>query len=636
MFGRSRHERRSLGSGLPCDGYAQPLDPQYAERPTEAHDRSELSQHPLECVEADAVDLDVDVLRIESQKPIANGSAPVRPRKRRVVDLEDSVGQHGAHRSKRSDVREPSSPVIPDPLCCIRALAPCEQREPIQVTHPPTTDVFDKVRLPRAVDAYLREANPWWQGLPGRVLPPYRRWVFDTLVRRVDAAVAPAIVLRGARQVGKTTLLEQMIDFLIREREIDPRQIFRVQFDELPPLRDLSTPILDIVRWYQNRILECTLNEAAHAGRPVYIFLDEVQNLRDWAPQLKALVDHHTVQVVVTGSSALRIEAGRDSLAGRIASLELGTLLLREIIGLRLGSTIEPLLALNGTQPLAELAFWRAIGPHGDAHRAERDEAFAIFSERGGYPLVHARPRAEWPELADQLNETVIRRVIQHDLRMGDRGRRRDQALLEEVFRLACRYAGQAPGQAKLVAEIRHALSGNVGWQRVLSYLKFLDGSLLMRMVRPLELRLKKTRGPSKLCIVDHGLRASWLEESIPVDPGRLEQHPHLTDLAGHIAESIAGVFLTSIPGLDVAHFPERPTEPEVDFVLTIGEHRIPVEIKYRRRIDAHRDTLGLRSFLEKTHYHAPFGVLVTMLDGVEIPDPRIVPVSLRSLLLIR
>ena len=53
------------------------------------------------------------------------------------------------------------------------------------------------------------------------------------------------------------------------------------------------------------------------------------------APQLKAIVDHHTLRVVVTGSSALRIEAGRDSLAGRITTLEIGTLLLREIAGLR-------------------------------------------------------------------------------------------------------------------------------------------------------------------------------------------------------------------------------------------------------------------------------------------------------------
>lgn len=497
-------------------------------------------------------------------------------------------------------------------------------------------DLFDKVRLPPEIDAHLRETNPWWQGLPGRVLPPYRRWVFATMLRRLDAKVAPAIVLRGARQVGKTTLQEQTIQFLLTERRVDPRRILRVQFDELPPLRGIETPILDILRWYQNRILGRTLNEAAHAGEPAYVFLDEVQNLPDWAPQLKALVDHHTVQVVVTGSSALRIEAGKDSLAGRIASLELGTLLLREIAGLRYGDTIEPLLPSNGLQLLIAIDLWRGIEAHGIVHREARDRAFAAFSERGGYPLVHTRPEAAWPELADQLNETVIRRVIQHDLRLGERGRRRDQTLLEEVFRLGCRYAGQAPSQAMLLAEVKHALRANIGWQRILSYLRFLEGSLLLRLVRPLELRLKKVRGPAKLCVVDHGLRASWLEESIPLDPVRLEEVPHLTDLAGHIAESVVGAFFTGIPNLDVAHFPERAAEPEVDFVLTIGEKRIPVEVKYRRRIDPHRDTLGLRSFLEKTHYNAPFAVLVTMLEDVEIPDRRIVPVSLRSLLLTR
>lgn len=499
-----------------------------------------------------------------------------------------------------------------------------------------TADLFDKIRLPPAVDAHLRDTNPWWEGLPGRVLPRYRRWIFESMLRRLDAGVAPAIVLRGARQVGKTTLQEQTIQFLLNERGIEPTRIFRVQFDELPPLRGMDTPILEIVRWYQNRILGRTLNQAAHDGQPAFIFLDEVQNLREWAPQIKALVDHNTVHVVVTGSSALRIEAGRDSLAGRITSLELGTLLLREIVGLRFGEEIEPLLPPNGLQPLLEIEFWRSIEAHANAHRELRDEAFAAFSERGGYPLVHARPQAAWSELADQLNETVIRRVIQHDLRMGDRGRRRNQTLLEEVFRLGCRYAGQAPSPAKLIQEINLAVRDNIGWQRIWSYLRFLEGSLLLRLVRPLELRLKKTRGPSKLCVVDHGLRASWLEENIPLDPSHLEQAPHLFDLAGHIAESVAGAFFTGIPGLDIAYFPERATEPEVDFVLTVGERRIPVEIKYRRRIDPLRDTLGLRAFLEKSHYNAPFAVLVTMVEGVEIPDPRIVPVSLRSLLLAR
>ena len=43
-----------------------------------------------------------------------------------------------------------------------------------------------------------------------------------------------------------------------------------------------------------------------------------------------------------------------------------------------------------------------------------------------------------------------------------------------------------------------------------------------------------------------------------------------------------------------------------------------------------------MRAFLEKTVYNAPFGVLVTMEDNIRVDDPRIVPVSLRSLMLLR
>jgi predicted AAA+ superfamily ATPase len=108
-----------------------------------------------------------------------------------------------------------------------------------------------------------------------------------------------------------------------------------------------------------------------------------------------------------------------------------------------------------------------------------------------------------------------------------------------------------------------------------------------------------------------------------------------LSDLAGHIAESTVGYFLRSIPGLDVAHFPARSTEPEVDFVLTIGQHRIPLEVKYRRRIHP-RDLQGLRSFIAQSHYNAPFGILVTLMDEDVVDDPGIVSLSLSTLLLMR
>lgn len=461
-----------------------------------------------------------------------------------------------------------------------------------------------------------------------------RRWAFEPALSGVKRGLAPVTVLRGPRQIGKTTLVNQIIHTLLDEG-VAAERIFRIQFDELPQLKKLAEPILELSRWYAEHILKKTFHRAAHAGQQAYIFLDEVQNLPEWPPQLKHLVDMHPVRVLVTGSSALRIEAGRDSLAGRLSTLEMGPLHLREIAELQGYGTLDPVLPPNGLGPLKDKAFWQQLRKHGEQHHVVRHKAFAAFSERGAYPIAHARPDQPWERVADLLNETVIRRAIQHDLRMGPKGQKRDEHLLEEVFRLACRYIGQSPSQALYLEEIRRAMNANIGWQRVFAYLRFLDGTLLLRLVEPLELKLKRRRGTSKLCLCDHALRAAWLQEVVPITPDGLEQSPHLSDLAGHIAESVTGYFLRSIINLNVAHFPERGAEPEVDFVLTIGEQRIPIEVKYRRRID-YKDTQGLRSFIEKAHYNAPFGILVTLMDEAASDDPRIISLPLSSLLLMR
>ncbi|MCG8608436.1 AAA family ATPase [bacterium] len=491
-------------------------------------------------------------------------------------------------------------------------------------------------RLPTAAEEFLRSQNPWWFNKPMRPLPPFKRWLFDHTLLRLKSGLAPVTVLRGPRQVGKTTLQEQIIDHLINQEKTETKRIFRVQFDELASLKGVKDPILSISRWFENIVLESNFNEWAHNNKPIFLFFDEVQNLDNWAPQIKSLVDNHSVRILVTGSSALRIEHGRDSLAGRISTLELGTLHVREIASLRGWGEIPQLLPFNGLTAMIEPSFWVELADHGKKHSKLRDKAFQAFSENGGYPVAQARTDRPWEEIADLLNETIVRRVIQHDLRIGDRGRKRDRHLLEEIFRLSCRYAGQNVSQAIFVQELRAALRADVGWQRVSNYLSFLNDTLLIRLVQPLEIRIKRRKGTPKICLSDHSLRASWLQEIIPLTSNQLENSPHLGDLAGHLAESIVGYFLSGIPSLDLAWFPERSAEPEVDFVITAGQYRIPLEVKYRQRIDSHRDTLGLRAFVEKAVYNAPFGILVTLKDDVVVKDPRIIALPLSSLLLMR
>ena len=489
--------------------------------------------------------------------------------------------------------------------------------------------------LPPQLVSDLRRLNPWWEGESMPLQPKTRRHLVAQIRRRLEAEIAPIVAVRGPRQIGKTTAQFQMIQDLLNEG-VPATSILRVQFDELKSLRKISEPILAISEWFEHKITKARFNRLASESGRAYLFFDEVQNLTGWEAQLKSLVDNASVKVVVTGSSALRIEMGRDSLAGRINTVEAGVLSLTEIGVLRELPSPEPFFNDNGLGPLIQKDFWTELREYGTEHSDFRHEAFRYFSERGGYPIAHKRKDVEWSLIADQLNETVIKRVIQHDLRVGDRGRKRDARLLEELFRLCCRYAGQCPTVSILADEAKQALSADIGTQRVTHYLKFLGDTLLLRLIPPLEIRLKKKRGSPKLCLVDHGLRASWLQEYIPLDPNDLSQKPELTSLAGHLAESIFGSVASTIHGLDIAHFPERGTDREVDFVLTIGAQRVPVEIKYQRRIDALRDTLGVRSFIEKSVNNASFGILITQDNQGVVDDPRIVSIPLSTFMLLR
>ena len=505
------------------------------------------------------------------------------------------------------------------------------------------TPLSPEFSFPPEFVAALRRMNPWWHGEPMPDLPATRRHLVGNMRRRLDQRLAPVVALRGPRQIGKTTAQLHLISDLLAEG-VEPARILHAQFDDLVELTgftELVSPLLRVVEWYEHAVLGASLNRAAHDGRKAYLFLDEFQNLDRWETQLKFLVDHSTVSVVMTGSSALRIERGRDSLAGRITTLEGGVLSLAEIgefAGLDLG---EPLLAGNGLGALKDPGLWRTLRDHGEALTPARDEAFRRFSERGGYPRAQVRYETPWPEMAGQLNETVVRRVVRHDSRLDERNRL-DPELLEEVFRLACRYAGQSPGDQLFLRETRRALGEAIGGtaagvdpQRIRTYLGFLEDSLLVRLVRPLEMRMKRARGNPKICLADHGLRASWLQEEIPLDPGRLREQPEMTRFAGRIAESVAGAHLSGVGGLQLAHFPGHDDAPEVDFVLTVGDRRIPLEVKYQARIDPLRDTDGLRAFLETRANNAPFGVLVTQ-TAAEVDDPRIVTLPLSSLLLLR
>lgn len=150
--------------------------------------------------------------------------------------------------------------------------------------------IFADSGLPTALVDNLRRFNPWWEGEAMPVQPPTQRHLVGQIRRRLNVHVAPIVVVRGPRQIGKTTAQFQIIQDLLQEG-VDPRRIVRVQFDDLGTLKRLREPILRISDWFERHITPGRFNTLAQAGSPAYLFFDEIQNLDGWDAQLKSLVD---------------------------------------------------------------------------------------------------------------------------------------------------------------------------------------------------------------------------------------------------------------------------------------------------------------------------------------------------------
>ena len=104
----------------------------------------------------------------------------------------------------------------------------------------------------------LQRMNPWWQGNPLPVLPLTRRQLVGTIHKRLQIRLASIVVVRGPRQIGKTTAQLHVLQDL-PERGVRPTNVLRVQCDELPEISTLSEPLLRLVDWFEQTVLRKTL-----------------------------------------------------------------------------------------------------------------------------------------------------------------------------------------------------------------------------------------------------------------------------------------------------------------------------------------------------------------------------------------
>ncbi len=162
----------------------------------------------------------------------------------------------------------------------------------------------------------LNYFNPWWR--TGRVdenLTGRKRQIFEEVLKYID--LRQILMFTGLRRVGKTTLMFQIIDWLIKEKNINPTKILYYSFDEA------VNSIEEIISTYEKEILKENISQ-----QKIYLFFDEIQKLGDWSSKIKVFYDIYTnIKIFISGSASLNlVKNTRESLVGRFFDFLIDTL----------------------------------------------------------------------------------------------------------------------------------------------------------------------------------------------------------------------------------------------------------------------------------------------------------------------
>ena len=163
--------------------------------------------------------------------------------------------------------------------------------------------------------------NPHWTNEPYD--SGVKRACFAQLLEYLDTGQIVAVT--GVRRAGKSTIVKQLIDYLIHFRKIPPENIlfFNLEHPYLSPYREDITIL--------QRIYEDYLKIAQPKGN-VFIFLDEVQFFREWPIFVKSHHETKKAHFVITGSNAAMLSSDMVTmLSGRSLPLEVFPFSLREI-----------------------------------------------------------------------------------------------------------------------------------------------------------------------------------------------------------------------------------------------------------------------------------------------------------------
>lgn len=291
-------------------------------------------------------------------------------------------------------------------------------------------------------------------------------WVETRFIRSVMGEInwnGRLIGIKGARGVGKTTLLLQYIKLRLS--------------DQLDATLYVS---LDNI-WFSHHQLSDLVDDFVKKGGK-FLFLDEVHRYPDWSQELKNIYDDYPgLQVVFTGSSLLQILNARADLSRRATVYAMQGLSFREYLNMNKGTDLQTFTLDQILHDHSHIA--RQISPV-----IKPLQHFSNYLKTGYYPFYNELPQLYFTRL-----EEVVNMVLDIEL---PQLRGLETAYIPKIRQLLQIIAESAP----FIPNISK-LSERIGINRstLLSYLFYLNEAHLIRSLYRDASGITRLQKPDKL-----------------------------------------------------------------------------------------------------------------------------------------
>lgn len=352
------------------------------------------------------------------------------------------------------------------------------------------------------------------------------------------------LILKGARQVGKTHLLHELKNHL----ELKGRKVVYLLADNIdnqPVLQSLAS-------------LELYLEQRHKFPRDyLYLMIDELQVLNEAGILLKNIFDKHKsrLQIIVSGSSTLEINKNSEYLTGRAIHFNVARVNFREYYNFSEG------LEMKGY----DLPEWDKLNIFWQTFRPILERRLEEFLSFGSYPeVLVTKDRRDKEIVLHSIIKTYIDKDIISQLKVGN----------VTGFNKLIKILASQIDQLVNVNEL--ANTTNISINTLKKYLDILVGTHIIDLVSPYfkNIRTEISKMP-KVYLLDNGIR-NYLLRSFDVN---LEGQ-------GSVLENfVYNYFLTQYEK-EYVHFYRTNTGSEIDFVIEDINNTLTLcEVKYRNRV---------------------------------------------------